>query len=332
MDAKYSLPVPAQGYTGPMGAVPPATGIRSPRRREAHLPTPGTLFDSLEACPTWASPSSGTFTISAPSSRTLARIDRKVREGRLVPLDLRGFPQELRYPGLSARVGIFIGSFDPFQMTHLAMALRFLASDASEADALFIVPKARSIPGSPSRPITASASRYSSASLPASSSPFRAPGYRRGRGHHRDRQRLIGLHPGASLRLTHLLGSDVLPMAAALLPDDLEAWGEAAADTASTSTSPSTSRAATGEAACAPSPRRYGASASGWSSTGRDRDALEHGLPFRGSDHSRPSHRGRPLQARAPLSLRHVPVLVRRELDIPRPRRPGSSGGPEYQI
>jgi hypothetical protein len=41
-------------------------------------------------------------------------------------------------------------------------------------------------------------------------------------------RRLIGLHRGASLRLTHLLGSDVLPMAIGLLPDDLEAWGEAA--------------------------------------------------------------------------------------------------------
>ena len=41
-------------------------------------------------------------------------------------------------------------------------------------------------------------------------------------------RRLIGLHPGAGLRHTHLLGSDVLPMATSLLPDDLEAWGEAA--------------------------------------------------------------------------------------------------------
>jgi hypothetical protein len=162
-------------------------------------------------------------------TESFERIDRKVQGGRLRPVDLRGFPQELRYPGLSARVGVFIGSFDPFQMTHLAAALRFLASDASEADLLFVVPE-----GSPDRrkPLkTDYRFRFETLKLQIAGvlEPFVVP---LDIGEGADTigivSRLIGFHPGASLRLTHLIGSDVLPMAVGFLPDDLEAWTEAA--------------------------------------------------------------------------------------------------------
>jgi nicotinic acid mononucleotide adenylyltransferase len=160
---------------------------------------------------------------------SLLRMDRKAREGRLRALDLRGFPQDLRYPGLSARLGIFIGSFDPFQMTHLAMALRFLASDASEADALFVVPEGSADPRKPLKTDYRFRLEILKRQISGIFEPFVLP---LDLGERADTieivSRLIRLHPGASLRLTHLLGSDVLPMAVSLLPDDLEAWGKVA--------------------------------------------------------------------------------------------------------
>jgi Nicotinic acid mononucleotide adenylyltransferase len=159
----------------------------------------------------------------------LGRIDRKVVDGRIKPLDLRGFPQELRYPGLSAKLGVFIGSFDPFQMTHLATALRFLASEDSEADALFVVPEGSVDPAKPLK--TDYRFRYEilKRQIAGIFEPLVVP---LDIGEGADTigivERLIGLHPGACLKLTHLLGSDVLPKALGFLPADLEAWGRAA--------------------------------------------------------------------------------------------------------
>jgi hypothetical protein len=188
------------------------------------------VFDSLELLPYLGEAELGDFGyFRSLFDSSLERMDRKALEGRLRPLDLRGFPQELRYPGLAARVGVFIGSFDPFQMTHLAMALRFLASDAGEADVLFIVPE-----GSPdSRKPLKTDYRFRLEILRRQIvgvlEPFVLPlDIGEGADTIEIVRRLIRLHPGASLRLTHLLGSDVLPMAVGLLPDDLEAWGDAA--------------------------------------------------------------------------------------------------------
>jgi len=159
----------------------------------------------------------------------LARIDRKVIAGRLSPLDLRGFPQELRYPGLSARLGIFIGSFDPFQMTHLAMALRYLASDSCEADALFIVPEGSQDSRKPLKTDYRFRFEILKRQVSGILEPLIAPlDIGEGADTIEIVRRLIGLHPGAALRLTHLMGSDVLPLAVSLLPVDLEAWREAA--------------------------------------------------------------------------------------------------------
>ncbi len=159
----------------------------------------------------------------------LAKIDRKVLAGRLSPLDLRGFPQELRYPGLSARLGIFIGSFDPFQMTHLAMALRYLASDSCEADALFIVPEGSQDSRKPLKTDYRFRFEILKRQISGILEPLIAPlDIGEGADTIEIVRRLIGLHPGAALRLTHLMGSDVLPLAVSLLPTDLEAWREAA--------------------------------------------------------------------------------------------------------
>lgn len=155
----------------------------------------------------------------------LGRIDRKILSGGLKPLDLRDFPQCVRYPGYSARVAVFAGSFDPFQMTHLATALRFLASEDCESDAVFVVPEGASNPLKPRK--TEYRFRYEIARLQLEGifSPLVVP---LDLGEGADTigivRRLIALHPGASLRLTHLLGSDSLPTAIRLLPEDLAAW------------------------------------------------------------------------------------------------------------
>jgi hypothetical protein len=214
-----------------MGSVFPAgNSLSSPaiRRIARRL---GRVFDSLDALPYLGKAELNDFYyFRALFEDSLARIDRKVRDGRLLPLDLRGFPQELRYPGLSARVGLFIGSFDPFQMTHLAMALRFLGSDASEADALFVVPEGSTDPRKPHKTDYRFRFEILKRQIAGIFEPLVVPlDIGEGADTIEIARRLIGLHPGASLRLTHLLGSDTLPMATALLPDDLEAWGEAAA-------------------------------------------------------------------------------------------------------
>jgi hypothetical protein len=190
----------------------------------------GRVFDSLEGLPYLGQSEIKDFLyFRSIFDESLLRIDRKIAERRLLPLDLRGFPQELRYPGLSARVGVFIGSFDPFQMTHLAMALRFLASDTSEADALFIVPEGSLDSRKPLKTDYRFRFEILKRQIAGIFEPLVAPlDIGEGADTIEVVRRLIGLHPGASLRLTHLLGSDALPMAAALLPDDLEAWGEAA--------------------------------------------------------------------------------------------------------
>jgi hypothetical protein len=188
------------------------------------------IFDSLDSLPYLGGPELGDFLyFRSLFDDSLERMDRKIEAGRLRPLDLRGFPQELRYPGLSARVGVFIGSFDPFQMTHLAMALRFLASDASEADALFVVPEGSADRRKPLKTDYRFRLEILRRQIAGVLEPFVvALDIGEGADTIEIVRRLIGLHAGASLRLTHLLGSDVLPMAVGLLPDDLEAWGEAA--------------------------------------------------------------------------------------------------------
>ncbi|MDP3178474.1 MAG: hypothetical protein Q8M76_11270 [Spirochaetaceae bacterium] len=187
------------------------------------------VFDSLEGLPYLGPREIKDFNyFRALFEESLIHIDRKVSSGRLHPLDLRGFPQDLRYPGFSARIGIFIGSFDPFQMTHLAMALRFLASDASEADVVFVVPEGSSDTRKPAK--TEYRFRYEILrnQLAGILEPLVV---------HLDIgegadtieivRRLIAMHRGAHLRLTHLIGSDVLPIALRFIPDDLEAWQSA---------------------------------------------------------------------------------------------------------
>ena len=162
--------------------------------------------------------------------KELTLIDAKLREGRLRAIDLEGFPLVLNYPGYVARIGIFIGSFDPFQMTHLGAALRFLASERSEVDLVFVVPEGSDNPNKPNK--SEYAFRYELLRLQIEGifSPFVVPlDIGAGADTIGIVERLIDLHPGATLKLTHLLGSDSLPTATRLLPEDLAAWKARAA-------------------------------------------------------------------------------------------------------
>jgi hypothetical protein len=190
----------------------------------------GRVFDSLESLPYLNEALLRDFLYFRELFReSLARIDRKVVEGRLLPLDLRGFPQELRYNLKRARIGVFIGSFDPFQMTHLATALRFLASEASEADVVFVVPEGAFDRRKPGKTEYRFRFEVLKRQIAGVLDPFVVPlDIGEGADTIEIVRRLLALHPGASLKLTHLIGSDVLPMAARLLPDDLEAWNAAA--------------------------------------------------------------------------------------------------------
>jgi hypothetical protein len=189
------------------------------------------IFDSLEGLPYLGEAEVRDFRYFLGFfDDSLERMDRKIADGRLKPIDFRGFPQELRYPALSARIGVFIGSFDPFQMTHLAMALRFLGSDESEADALFVVPEGSVDRRKPLKTDYRFRLEIMRRQIAGILEPFVIP---LDIGEDADTieivRRIIALHSGASLRLTHLLGSDVLPLAASFLAKDLEVWrGEAA--------------------------------------------------------------------------------------------------------
>ncbi len=160
----------------------------------------------------------------------LVRIDRRVAAGAIRPCLLRR-RGESRLPEAPARVGAFIGSFDPFQMTHLAAALRFLASDRAAADVVVVIPEGGENPAKPKK--TDYRFRFELLRLQLESvfSPLILP---LDLGEGADTigivERLIAQRAGGRLALTHPLGSDSLPLAARFLPEDLAAWRRAAAE------------------------------------------------------------------------------------------------------
>ena len=155
----------------------------------------------------------------------LRRIDDRIADGRLEPVDLSDFPQVIRFPRYEIRAALFIGSFDPFQMTHLATALRFLASDAAGAPVVFVVPEGHDNPSKPRK--SDYRYRYELLSMQVAGvfDPLIVP---LDIGEGADTigivRRFIAMFPGARVSMTHLLGSDTLPFAASMLPEDLNAW------------------------------------------------------------------------------------------------------------
>ncbi|HSV56703.1 MAG TPA: hypothetical protein VLH39_06290 [Magnetospirillaceae bacterium] len=152
-------------------------------------------------------------------------IDERIARKALEPVDLRGFPQILSFPHYDIRAALFIGSFDPFQMTHLAAALRYLASAEASAPVVFVVAEGHDSLDKPRR----SEYHYRQQLVRWQIEPvFQPLLYPLDIGEGADTieivRRFISRFPGASVRVTHLVGSDVLPYAIRMLPADMEAW------------------------------------------------------------------------------------------------------------
>lgn len=155
----------------------------------------------------------------------LLAIDEKILARTLEPVDLQDYPQVLAFPRYDIRAALFIGSFDPFQMTHLAAALRYLASPEASAPLVFIIPEGHDNPDKPRR------SEYSYRSQMIRwqiEGVFQPLIYPLDIGRDADTieivRRFIARFPGARVHITHLVGSDVLPLALKWLPKDMEVW------------------------------------------------------------------------------------------------------------
>jgi nicotinic acid mononucleotide adenylyltransferase len=152
-------------------------------------------------------------------------IDQKMTSGLLVPMDLSEYPKIIRADRGKIRACIYIGSFDPFQLTHLTVAVRFLASEMSTSDFVIIVPEGSPDPAKPLK--TDYAFRLSIARMQVEGilDPFIKV---LDLGMQADTieivRRFIGMHSGLSLELTHLIGSDVLPIAAKYISEDMRIW------------------------------------------------------------------------------------------------------------
>lgn len=131
----------------------------------------------------------------------------------------------LAVPGKVLRVGIFIGSFDPFQMTHLETALRFLGRGTRPADIVLVVPEGSYSKLKPGR--SDYGYRFDILQRQAAEAfrPFIVP---LDIGEGQDTigvvRRLLSLFRDRKLVLTHVLGSDVFPLAVNWYPTDLDAW------------------------------------------------------------------------------------------------------------
>ena len=162
--------------------------------------------------------------------RALFDIDEKAHRGDMLPLDTRDYPKIVRYPGGVARVAIYIGSFDPFQLTHLTIALRLLASPNNHSDIVIIVPEGSANLGKPQKTDYAFRFQIAKMQLAGLFEPFILP---LDIGASADTieivRRFIAMHTGMRLDLTHLIGSDVLPVAARFMEEDLSIWRHQAA-------------------------------------------------------------------------------------------------------
>jgi hypothetical protein len=159
----------------------------------------------------------------------LLAIDQRISRGELEPVDLEGFPQILNFPRYEIKVALFIGSFDPFQMTHLAMALRYLASSSAMAPLVLIVPEGHYNPDKPKRSDYHYRYDILSKQVRGIFQPLIHPlDIGEGADTIEIVRRFIARFPDARISLTHLIGSDALETAVRLLPEDLAIWGREA--------------------------------------------------------------------------------------------------------
>ncbi len=160
---------------------------------------------------------------------SLSRIDAKVSSGRLAPLPPPRAGRQFRGHSATLRIGVFIGSFDPFQMTHLAAALQFLASDRSTSDIVLVVPEGAPDPRKPRKTDYEFRFELLRLQLEGVFSPLIAPlDIGAGADTIGIVERIIALSAGRRLELTHLLGSDALALALRYLDADIASWRAAA--------------------------------------------------------------------------------------------------------
>jgi hypothetical protein len=157
--------------------------------------------------------------------KTLLAIDGRITRGELVPLDLEDFPSSLHLPNYTMRAALYIGSFDPFQMTHLAMALQYLAEPESTAPVVFVIPEGADNPDKPQKSDYQYRFDLLRMQLSDNFYPLVVP---LNLGREVDTigivSRFIDFFPCGKVAVTHLLGSDALPTAARMLPEDLRIW------------------------------------------------------------------------------------------------------------
>jgi len=158
-------------------------------------------------------------------AEALRGLDNKASSGAIKPLDLREYPKVLRYPQGHARVAVYIGTFDPFQLTHLTIALRLLSSPANTSDIILVVPEGSGNPDKPNKTDYGFRYQIERLQLAGLFEPFILPlDIGAGADTIEIVRRIIAMHTGMRLELTHLLGSDVLPLAAKYIDADLEVW------------------------------------------------------------------------------------------------------------
>ncbi|MBU0934118.1 MAG: hypothetical protein KKI09_13905 [Spirochaetes bacterium] len=161
----------------------------------------------------------------------LDAIYENIQAGRLQLLDERScriHPADGKH---DLHAALFVGSFDPFQMTHLAMALRYLASDEADCPLVYIIPEGHHNPLKPSK--SDYEYRYNLVQMQLAQ-VFKNLVVPLDIGKDADTieifRRFIGCMSGFKLTLTHIIGSDVLPFAVAMLPEDLAVWRREAAE------------------------------------------------------------------------------------------------------
>lgn len=207
---------------------PSETSPRTPRSTEVRriLTKVRNVFGSLDSysCLDQRDKSEFTYYQNLYEDALLS-IDERIQNGSLEPVNLDEFPQVLSFPRYDIHAALFIGSFDPFQMTHLAAALRYLASPESTAPIVFVVPEGNHNPEKPRR--SEYRYRYQMAEWQIES-VFHPLIYPLDIGDGADTieivRRFIARFPGSHITITHLVGSDVLPYALRLLPKDMEVW------------------------------------------------------------------------------------------------------------
>lgn len=156
-------------------------------------------------------------------------INRRITEGSLAPFDLSEYPKTIRSHNGVVRACVYIGSFDPFQLTHLSVAVRFLASSLCQSDFLIVVPEGSADPSKPLK--TDYAFRLSIARMQIEGifDPFiKVLDLGTGADTIEIVRRFIAMHRGLTLELTHLIGSDVLPVAARYIALDMRRWRDEA--------------------------------------------------------------------------------------------------------